>query len=436
MHSIRKFYLPLLSSAFLCCSLYGTESLPAGKSESLPKESVKNVKIDESFRQEGSAAVRRGVEYLLSRQLPDGSWGSASRGRAVGNPAITALAGMAIYGSGNAVAEAVRTKAVEQARSFVLKHVQKDGSIYLATGASGEYPTYTTAIALTFLASLRNPQDEQVIRAARKFLIGLQLDEDNPILPTQKEDPKYGGFGYGPDKDGMSHADLSNTAWVAEALHASEYITKEPYAASQSEAKEGDLAWDKLAVFLTGMQNAPETNHAVWVIADQSDDACGGFVYQVESAPEDAAGEKADDKTARKPTLRTYGSMTYAGLKSMIYAKLKPDDSRVKAAVEWSARHYTLNENPGVGAAGLYYYIQTFAKTHDVLNEETVKSSDGKSHKWREDVIAKLLSDQKGGGEWLNDNGRWMESSSELVTTYSLLSMELALGPALQTKKP
>ena len=32
--------------------------------------------------------------------------------------------------------------------------------------------------------------------------------------------------------------------------------------------------------------------------------------------------------------LRSYGGMTYAGLKSMAYAKLTRDDPRVKAAVE------------------------------------------------------------------------------------------------------
>ena len=42
--------------------------------------------------------------------------------------------------------------------------------------------------------------------------------------------------------------------------------------------------------------------------------------------------------------------MTYAGLKSMIYAGVKHDDPRVKAAYEWIQKHYTLDENPGMGA--------------------------------------------------------------------------------------
>ena len=54
--------------------------------------------------------------------------------------------------------------------------------------------------------------------------------------------------------------------------------------------------------------------------------------------------------------------MTYAGLKSMIYAGLTADDPRVKAAYDYITKHYTLDENPGLGQQGLYYYYQTFAK--------------------------------------------------------------------------
>ena len=39
--------------------------------------------------------------------------------------------------------------------------------------------------------------------------------------------------------------------------------------------------------------------------------------------------------------------MTYAGLKSFLYAGVSKDDPRVKAAVEWVRKHYTVTENPG-----------------------------------------------------------------------------------------
>ena len=36
-------------------------------------------------------------------------------------------------------------------------------------------------------------------------------------------------------------------------------------------------------------------------------------------------------------------------------------DPRVKAAYDYITKHYGLDENPGLGERGLYYYYQTFA---------------------------------------------------------------------------
>ena len=75
--------------------------------------------------------------------------------------------------------------------------------------------------------------------------------------------------------------------------------------------------------------------------------------------------------------------MTYAGLKSMIYAGVGPDDPRVKAAFEWISDHYALAENPGMGTSGLYYYYHTFAKALDAAGDNTVTDAGGTSHDWR-----------------------------------------------------
>ena len=59
----------------------------------------------------------------------------------------------------------------------------------------------------------------------------------------------------------------------------------------------------------------------------------------------------AASSMAGKPTTPTAASaltrsMTYAGLKSMIYAGLSPDDPRVKAAVDYIKKHYTSTRTP------------------------------------------------------------------------------------------
>ncbi len=426
-------------------------------------------KIEESLVREGAASIRRGVEFLLSKQMPDGSW--------CDQPAITALACLALHNSHPSDnAEKVK-EAIEKGRLYILKFVQPDGSIWPA-GRQREFPTYTTSIVLSGLAIWGKPEDEAVMRRARKYLLGQQLDESSPT-PVAKDNPSYGGIGYGrpapgamPPKPqegakpegeapktadmpkppeggqgagpggpgrpgghgggpggpggGKPSADLSNTAWAMEAIYLTDYLDKEPKALSPEDAKKTELAWQNVVGFLSRMQHLPESNDQVWVVSDKADPNYGGFIYRPVNA--------ADGGKFGKQSLSSYGSMTYSGLKSMIYAKLSKDDPRVKAAVEWARKHYTVDENPGMGPNGLYYYLVTLAKAHSVMGSETVATDDGQQHVWRRDLVKKLLELQKGDGSWFNEQGRWMESVPELVTGYSLISLEAALEPCLGAK--
>jgi squalene-hopene/tetraprenyl-beta-curcumene cyclase len=210
-----------------------------------------------------------------------------------------------------------------------------------------------------------------------------------------------------------------------EALHLTDYLDREPNAKTPEDTKKADLAWKNAAKFLSKLQHLPESNDAVWVVKDKNDPNRGSFIYQFGVS---RAGYEADGKT-----LRGYGSMTYAGLKSMIYAKLKKDDPRVKAAVEWGAKHYTLKENPGIGPHGWFYYIQTFAKAHAAYGGDIIVTPDGKKHNWRVDLLNELISLQQKDGTWVNKkSGRWWEAIPQLITAYSMISMEVALGDDLK----
>ena len=143
----------------------------------------------------------------------------------------------------------------------------------------------------------------------------------------------------------------------------------------------------------------------------------GGFVY----FPGDTkAGEQElEDGTI---ALRSYGSMSYAGLLSFIYADLEKDDPRIEAVMSWLGQNYTLTENPGVGQQGLYYYYQTIAKALSAAGLEHL-ISDGKKVDWRAELSRKLLSTQREDGSWVNANSRWWENDPVLVTSYTILSL-------------
>jgi squalene-hopene/tetraprenyl-beta-curcumene cyclase len=111
-------------------------------------------------------------------------------------------------------------------------------------------------------------------------------------------------------------------------------------------------------------------------------------------------------------------------LKSFLYAGVAKDDPRVVGAVRWIRRHYTLDENPGMGKAGLYYYYHTFAKAMTALGEDPFKDAKGMEHDWRKELFEALKSRQQEDGSWLNKGDRTFgEGDPNLATAFALLSL-------------
>src|SRR5690606_1672953 len=138
-------------------------------------------------------------------------------------------------------------------------------------------------------------------------------------------------------------------------------------------------------------QNLPGYNDQPWASADSNNK--GGFVYFPENSK---AGETplADGKVA----FRSYGSASYNGLMSYMYAQMDKNDPRVKAVVDWLASNYSLDENPGLGQDGLYYYYHTMAKALSIAGIDTLTLKDGKKVNWRKDLTNRLLNLQNPDG--------------------------------------
>ena len=116
--------------------------------------------------------------------------------------------------------------------------------------------------------------------------------------------------------------------------------------------------------------------------------------------------------------------MTYSGLKSFLYAGVKKDDPRVVAAVDWCRRHYTLEENPGMGKSGLFYYYHTFAKAMEAYGEDPFVDAKGVKHAWRVELFQALQKQQLANGSWRNMGERTFgEDNADLSTAFALLSL-------------
>ena len=179
-----------------------------------------------------------------------------------------------------------------------------------------------------------------------------------------------------------------------------------------------DPALKKALVFVSRCQNLKsEFNDRPW--AGKIND--GSFIYSA------AAGGQTKTSDDPKAPLTGYGSMTYAGIKSMIYCGVSKDDPRYAKAYEWITKNYTLEINPGMpaelGGRGLYYYYHTMAKTLDAMGVAAVTDAAGKKHDWKAELTAELAKRQKADGSWINPTDRWMEGDGPLVTGYALMTL-------------
>ncbi|MBN8460590.1 MAG: terpene cyclase/mutase family protein [Verrucomicrobia bacterium] len=354
-------------------------------------DSGRHISIEQELRQ----AIARGNAWLKAQQKPEGHWDDE------GLPALTALALTAAVRDPNLDSKAPLPPHVEKGFTWLLAQQKEDGGIY-NRGLS----VYNTATSLTALMAANKTAYEPAAVKARKHLVGAQWDIGEK---GKTDNPNDGGIGYGSKND---HTDLSNTYLAIEALALSKRLVEDGKYGDQP-----DLDWEAAIKFISRCQNLEETNDQEFASDDPKNK--GGFVY---TPDESKAGE---DKTADGRTaLRSYGSMSYAGLLSFIYAKVSADDPRVLAVKEWLAKNYTLEENPGMGTEGLYYYYQTMAKALTAANIDNLKLENGKEADWRDQLGRRLLTTQREDGSWVNSNGRWMESNPILVTAYTVLAME------------
>jgi squalene-hopene/tetraprenyl-beta-curcumene cyclase len=326
--------------------------------------------------------VNRGVQFLLNAQAADGSF---TKQAGVG---VTALAVEALLKNGRSPDD----PAVGKSLKFLEQSVREDGAV--AAGKS-RIPNYETCLAITALAAAnKDGRYSETLKKAEQFVKDVQFDAEEG---KEKSDLAYGGSGYG---KGGGRPDLSNTAFLIDALH--------------ELGRDGnDEAIQRALVFVSRCQNLESEYNTTKLAAANQD---GGFIYSINEGGGGSPAGPTDEGG-----LRSYGTMTYAGLKSMIYAGVNKDDKRVKAALGWLKKNYTTKQNPPLGADGLFYYYHTLAKCMNAMGEPFFEDDKGLKHDWRREIVEELASRQKENGSWVNTNKKWMEGDPNLVTAYSLI---------------
>ncbi|HEY2588070.1 MAG TPA: prenyltransferase/squalene oxidase repeat-containing protein [Tepidisphaeraceae bacterium] len=372
--------------------------LPLASAES----PVPNASVKADPAGAAQAEIDRGLAYLKTQQQPDGGWQLGQD-----PPAITAITLKAFVQDPHFNAN---DPFLQKAYDKLLSYQQADGSI-----SDDKLATYNTAIALSALGESKQPKYQKAMEKALGYLREIQWTDKVQGVPENmkvpESNPNYGGFGYG--KKG-ARADMSNLQIALDALH-------------DSGLKPDDPAYQAALKFVTRAQNNSETNDQKWAGDD------GGFIY----SGADGGSSKAGEYTAPdgRKMFRSYGSITYAGLKSMIYAGLSHDDPRVKAAWKWVTNNWTLDENPGIrygdptnpkgGDDGLFYYYHTLARALHAYGQPVITDARGAKHDWRAELVEKLATQQQGDGHWTGIQ-KWMENKPILSTAYAILALQEA----------
>ena len=323
------------------------------------------------------AAIERGAKFLLAQQAEDGHWSDPQM------PALTALPVWALAGW-----TATPESALEKGVKFILSTQREDGGFYVpkpGRGGSG-LGNYNTSVCLSSLFVSKKAPTAAMLKA-REYIASSQLTGD---------DTYAGGFGY--DKvSRRRYADLSNTSYAMDAMRRTESLEE-----LRTTGKRVDLDWGKALAFVDNLMKK------------EGPDA-GGAAYN-DRTPQGGSETNATGKVS----LRAYGSMTYAAVLSMCHAKLDKSDPRVRQSLEYCEKYWSVDENPGMGNQGLFYFYDILARALSAAQVEEVGG-----HAWKKELAAKLMSLQKPDGSWFNDNNRFWEADPVLCTSFAVLCLQL-----------
>jgi len=372
--------------------------------------------IDAAHHAAAREMIDKAIAWLRTQQdQTNGGWSVNPDTKGPNYPAIT---GLVVTGMLMDPAIDAEDESVQRGVKFILSYVQPDGGIY-----DKVLPSYNTSICLSALAQVQRSEAAGAIKPAQDFLRSLQWSEDSLDAPTEtgkvtKDHPFYGGIGYG--KHGRP--DNSNLGLMIQGMHDSGLSSTDP-------------AYQRALVFLSRTQMVDSVNDQEYADGTKQ----GGFIYAT-AENKDTAGrgqshaatiEETMDDGTKVSRLRCYGSMTYTGFKSLIYANLDRKDPRVQSAYDWLRANYTMQENPGMGDEGMYYYFLSLARALDAWGSPQIETiaadgATGEVRDWANDLVDRLKGLQNPDGSFRTIDDRWMENNPVLITAYALIALQEA----------
>lgn len=353
------------------------------------------------------AAEDKAVKFLRSHQ--DRQTGAVGVMKPVTaetrHPGVTAMVVLGYLGCHRGY-ETEQAPFIRQALEWLVSLQKDDGAIYERDSVN-----YVTSLALLALEASGEERFRPNIERARDFLVRLQANEDQGY---RKQDKFYGGVGYGSDE----RPDLSNTQFALEAVTAAGLEKGHPF-------------YQAAVTYLERCQNLSEVNDQVWKDGEGNEVRPGNDGGAIYLPGQSKAGVSELPDGSR--VFLSYGSMSYALLKSYLFCGLDRNDRRVKAVAEWTRKNFVLDRHPGFPQGkkgneayqGLFYYYMSLARCMGVLKDSSWVDESGVERVWAKELAEKLISMQGANGAFVNEkNARWQEGFEVVATGYALLSLQ------------
>ena len=376
-------------------------------------------------------SIDQGLRWLEIQQGPDGLFH--------GQVGITALVVAAFLKHPERKYNLRTHPFLQRSVNALTSYSNLDGSICDRSLLQMAHPSYTTSVCLLALAATNSRNYYQQIRDGRTFLKSLQMvkDEDHARY--------FGGINYSLDQ--QENYDLSNLSLALLTLDETRnYMTK-----VMKQALPDDSSFLSNAKKFILRCQSNEANEDYWG-TNLGSNHYGGFIYS----------PNGESKTM--VTGKPYGSMTAAGLLSLMHVNAK--ESHLRDTFEWICNNWQLDKNPGMNrnqaTKGLYYYYYNLALALAAYEEiRTMKQGQIIFEKeqpkvfWFQELAETLIKrkivnsvvanqdipdpanpnesifyvgDRVDLAYWRNQSSFWMERDTVLTTTYAVLALEVIMS--------
>jgi len=351
-------------------------------------------------------SIKRGTDWLMRQQAPDGGWHSATYAQLRGGDGNTALILYALAHLPKSETERLKPH-IDRGVRFLVSNLAPDGSVRAIDGSS-DYPTYSTALTLLTIERLHLDGWQMERRRMRAYLQAMQKR-------GEKDQLERGGWGQtgGPIADvGMDDpASVAATQFALEALQQSGGL--------------GDDTCEAALAFLSHCQNfGAQENHD------------GGFFFTpLPDDPLNKAGSSPSNGASAKA--RSYGTATADGFCGLIACGVSIKDPRVQAALNWLRRNNRVDVVPGFTSDdanassaknGLqFYYYAALTRGFEKTPQENWTAQ-------RTALLEAVIRQQRPDGSWSNPYTLMREDDPLVATALAIAAISTAANDGATAK--